>query len=61
MTSAFWKLWQDRLEEAEDKSFQPLGDMALAKHRCCNFHFPILTCYVSPSVKNCIKGSVYMI
>ncbi|XP_030277348.1 protein SFI1 homolog isoform X2 [Sparus aurata] len=32
MTSAFWKLWQDRLEEAEDKSFQPLGDMALAKH-----------------------------
>ncbi|XP_073323532.1 uncharacterized protein sfi1 [Pagrus major] len=32
VTSTFWKLWQDRLEEAEDKSFQPLGDMALTKH-----------------------------
>ncbi|XP_035488730.1 protein SFI1 homolog isoform X2 [Scophthalmus maximus] len=24
----FWKLWQDRVEEAEDKSFQPLTEMA---------------------------------
>ncbi|XP_036956546.1 protein SFI1 homolog isoform X1 [Acanthopagrus latus] len=44
MTSTFWKLWQDRLEEAEDKRFQPLGDMALAKHSssllsCCFHHW----------------------
>ncbi|XP_078104755.1 protein SFI1 homolog isoform X1 [Sander vitreus] len=29
----YWKLWQDRLEEAEDKSFQPLTEMALTNHR----------------------------
>uniref|UniRef100_A0A3Q3NGM8 SFI1 centrin binding protein n=2 Tax=Mastacembelus armatus TaxID=205130 RepID=A0A3Q3NGM8_9TELE len=28
MTSKYWKLWQDRLEEAEDRSFQPLTIMA---------------------------------
>nr|XP_020453685.1 protein SFI1 homolog [Monopterus albus] len=28
MMSKYWKLWQDRLEEAEDKSFQPLTEMA---------------------------------
>ncbi|XP_040889103.1 protein SFI1 homolog [Toxotes jaculatrix] len=28
MIRTFWKLWQDRLEEAEDKSFQPLAEMA---------------------------------
>ncbi|KAG7244633.1 hypothetical protein INR49_029652 [Caranx melampygus] len=28
MTKKFWKLWQHRLEEAEDKSFQSLTDMA---------------------------------
>ncbi|XP_042362696.1 protein SFI1 homolog [Plectropomus leopardus] len=33
MTCKYWKLWQDRLEEAEDKSFQPLTEMALTHHR----------------------------
>ncbi|XP_056241687.1 protein SFI1 homolog [Seriola aureovittata] len=28
MIRKFWKLWQGRLEEAEDKSFQPLTEMA---------------------------------
>ncbi|KAM9410683.1 protein SFI1 homolog isoform 2-T2 [Pholidichthys leucotaenia] len=28
MTRKYWKLWQDRLEEAEDQSFQPLTQMA---------------------------------
>ncbi|XP_070815799.1 protein SFI1 homolog [Chaetodon trifascialis] len=32
LTSKYWKLWQDRLEEAEDKSFQPLTQMALTNH-----------------------------
>ncbi|XP_041806379.1 protein SFI1 homolog isoform X2 [Chelmon rostratus] len=32
LTSKYWKLWQDRLEEAEDKSFQPLTEMALTNH-----------------------------
>ncbi|XP_044028465.1 protein SFI1 homolog isoform X3 [Siniperca chuatsi] len=32
MTNKYWKLWQDCLEEAEDKSFQPLTEMALTKH-----------------------------
>ncbi|XP_035517407.1 protein SFI1 homolog isoform X2 [Morone saxatilis] len=32
MTNKYWKLWQERLEEAEDKSFQPLRDMALTYH-----------------------------
>ncbi|XP_076012940.1 protein SFI1 homolog isoform X2 [Genypterus blacodes] len=29
MTSKYWKRWQERLEEAEDKSFQPQSEMAL--------------------------------
>nr|XP_046239547.1 protein SFI1 homolog isoform X2 [Scatophagus argus] len=29
MTSKYWKLWQDGLEEAEDKSFQTLTEKAL--------------------------------
>ncbi|XP_068568237.1 protein SFI1 homolog isoform X2 [Cebidichthys violaceus] len=29
MTCNYWKLWQDRLEEAEDERFQPLTEMAL--------------------------------
>ncbi|XP_032369828.1 protein SFI1 homolog isoform X1 [Etheostoma spectabile] len=33
MACKYWKLWQDRLEEAEDKSFQPLTEMALTNHR----------------------------
>ncbi|XP_045885080.1 protein SFI1 homolog isoform X2 [Micropterus dolomieu] len=32
MTNKYWKLWQERLEEAEDKSFQPLTEMALTNH-----------------------------
>nr|XP_019957143.1 PREDICTED: protein SFI1 homolog [Paralichthys olivaceus]XP_019957144.1 PREDICTED: protein SFI1 homolog [Paralichthys olivaceus] len=28
MMRKFWRLWQDRLEEAEDKSFQPLTEQA---------------------------------
>ncbi|KAM7402190.1 hypothetical protein PAMP_017454 [Pampus punctatissimus] len=28
----YWKLWQDRLEEAEDKSFQPLTEMAVTNY-----------------------------
>ncbi|XP_031709155.1 protein SFI1 homolog [Anarrhichthys ocellatus] len=32
MTCNYWKLWQDRLEEAEDESFQPLKEMALTNH-----------------------------
>lgn len=35
-----WKLWQDGLEEAEHKNFQPLREMALIKHRYCNFLLP---------------------
>ncbi|XP_056885932.1 protein SFI1 homolog isoform X2 [Takifugu flavidus] len=30
-----WKLWQDCLEEAEYKNFQPLREMALIKHSTC--------------------------
>ncbi|XP_070707136.1 protein SFI1 homolog [Pempheris klunzingeri] len=30
--SKYWKLWRDRLEEAEDKSYQPLRGKALTKH-----------------------------
>lgn len=51
MTSTFWKLWQDRLEEAEDKRFQPLGDMALAKHRCYNFKIMFSLGYNQLSLK----------
>lgn len=50
MTSKYWKLWQDRLEEAEDKSFQPLREMALTKHRL--FTFP--TC---PYLQLCLTYS----
>ncbi|KAK7916596.1 hypothetical protein WMY93_012357 [Mugilogobius chulae] len=39
---AFWRLWQERLEEAEDKSFQPLNEKAeifysitLSRHCFC--------------------------
>ncbi|XP_020507537.3 protein SFI1 homolog isoform X1 [Labrus bergylta] len=32
LTITYWKQWQDRLEEAEDKSYQPLAEMALTKH-----------------------------
>ncbi|KAM7006451.1 LOW QUALITY PROTEIN: protein SFI1 homolog [Tautogolabrus adspersus] len=32
LTIKYWKQWQDRLEEAEDKSYQPLTEMALTKH-----------------------------
>ncbi|XP_029286956.1 LOW QUALITY PROTEIN: protein SFI1 homolog [Cottoperca gobio] len=32
MICKYWKLWQDRLEEAEDESFQPLTKMALTNH-----------------------------
>ncbi|KAM7422682.1 hypothetical protein PAMA_010636 [Pampus argenteus] len=28
----YWKLWQERLEEAEDKSFQPLTEMAVTNY-----------------------------
>ncbi|KAK2862052.1 hypothetical protein Q5P01_001585 [Channa striata] len=30
--SKYWKLWQDHLEEAEDKSFQPLTEWAQTKY-----------------------------
>lgn len=30
MTRKYWKLWQDRVEEAEDQSFKPLTEMALS-------------------------------
>ncbi|XP_033482337.2 protein SFI1 homolog [Epinephelus lanceolatus] len=33
MTCRYWRLWQDCLEEAEDKSFQHLTEMALTNHR----------------------------
>ncbi|XP_068171614.1 protein SFI1 homolog isoform X2 [Antennarius striatus] len=33
VTNKYWKIWQNRLEEAEDESFQPLREMALTKHR----------------------------
>lgn len=39
MLSKYWKLWQDRLEEAEDKSFQPLAEMAQKNYRCFFFMF----------------------
>ncbi|XP_029357539.1 protein SFI1 homolog isoform X2 [Echeneis naucrates] len=32
MMRKFWKLWQDHLEEAEDKSFQQLTEMAQTKY-----------------------------
>ncbi|KAM9361287.1 protein SFI1 homolog [Symphorus nematophorus] len=32
MTSKYWKLWQNHLEEAEDRSFQPLREMAQTQH-----------------------------
>ncbi|XP_047437763.1 protein SFI1 homolog isoform X2 [Mugil cephalus] len=32
MTSKYWNLWQDRLEEAEDQSFKPLTEMALTTY-----------------------------
>ncbi|XP_070758707.1 protein SFI1 homolog [Enoplosus armatus] len=32
VASKYWRLWQDRLEEAEDKSFQPFAEMALTNH-----------------------------
>ncbi|XP_068450584.1 protein SFI1 homolog isoform X2 [Clinocottus analis] len=32
VTCNYWKLWQDRLEEAEDKSFQPLTEIAVTNH-----------------------------
>ncbi|KAF7664341.1 hypothetical protein LDENG_00180090 [Lucifuga dentata] len=33
MTSKYWKLWQERVEEAEDKNFQPQLEMALRTNR----------------------------
>ncbi|XP_056293562.1 protein SFI1 homolog isoform X2 [Pseudoliparis swirei] len=33
ITCYYWKLWQDRLEEAEDKSFQPQAGLAVTNHR----------------------------
>ncbi|KAE8298503.1 Serotransferrin [Larimichthys crocea] len=32
MTNKYWKLWQDRLEEAEDECFQPQREMALTTY-----------------------------
>ncbi|XP_040060879.2 protein SFI1 homolog isoform X1 [Gasterosteus aculeatus] len=32
MTRNYWRLWQDRLEEAEDESFRPLYEMAMTNH-----------------------------
>ncbi|XP_063329862.1 protein SFI1 homolog [Pelmatolapia mariae] len=32
MTRKYWKLWQDRVEEAENRSFKPLIDMALSNY-----------------------------
>ncbi|XP_034389084.1 protein SFI1 homolog isoform X1 [Cyclopterus lumpus] len=32
ITCNHWKLWQDRLEEAEDKSFQPRIELAVTNH-----------------------------
>ncbi|XP_067443281.1 protein SFI1 homolog isoform X2 [Thunnus thynnus] len=32
MISKYWKLWQERLEEAEDKSFQPLTEKAATNY-----------------------------
>lgn len=42
MLDEHWKLWQDCLEEAEHKNFQPLREMVLIKHRYCTFLFPFL-------------------
>lgn len=33
MLKKYWKLWQECLEEAEDKSFQPLTQMAQKSYR----------------------------
>lgn len=41
MTHKYWKLWQDRVEEAENRSFKPFIDMALSNYRCSYIHFPI--------------------
>ncbi|KAL6112063.1 sfi1 [Pungitius sinensis] len=32
MTRNHWRLWQDRLEEAEDESFRPLNEIATTNH-----------------------------
>lgn len=34
MLNDYWELWQDCLEEAEDKNFQPLTQMAQTNYRC---------------------------
>ncbi|XP_041638913.1 protein SFI1 homolog isoform X2 [Cheilinus undulatus] len=32
LTTKYWRLWQDRIEQAEDRSYKQLTEMALTKH-----------------------------
>lgn len=41
----YWRLWQERLEEAEDKGFQPLAEKANAIYRLFYLCFSALKPY----------------
>lgn len=54
MVTKYWKLWMERLEEAEDQSVQPLTDKALT-----NYRFLVsFTCYNQTFSRNKVRENI---